>query len=550
MIRLDRGEDAVVVTPPRDQGGAYNCFAQTASCLTESWMWKHRDKKNKNIKIEDLEMSATTSTIDGLLYGVNRVANITKQDELHKFNVNGGGSVCDVVNAVSKRGSYCPRSANIYESKIKSKDEKSPDNDSKNYQKTVLEFIQNILNVHKNLTNASADTNDEFSVKRAEEARKTLSMLKNMYIQLVEEIAKGKTESEIKIQLKKELEKINSSHQCADCAISNQSEKTLISQVDSLIKVSEQLNGEGESGEIFKNFIRTMAEKDPYNALPELIRAISAPSCLDQKNEIKIDPKPFCKEYVFSKFSEPLDYKDSRKLTEQYFYYQKIAKNKYQQLKVKNISEQEFVNNFMKEKYGNYQEKFFNSPQEKVFLEHMPVTSKIYNSDNIAKSLRDKIIPSITSKDKMPVGIGFCAGVLYDRWIDTRGRVANCPVKDGHGPHAATIIGIRPNKSGLGCQYLFRNSFSYRDNMGKYDEVNKRKVCGQWTEYDKRKEYSVQKSKTPQQIQAERDILDCDNGNLWIDESALLSNTYSLSVMTQGNFKTKEKVRDYLDQNF
>ena len=298
MIRLDRGEDAVVVTPPRDQGSAYNCFAQTASCLTESWMWKHRDKKNKNIKIEDLEMSATTSTIDGLLYGVNRDANITKQDELHKFNVSGGGSVCDVVNAVSKRGSYCPRSANIYESKIKSGDEKSPDNDSKNYQKTVLDFIQNILNVHKNLTNASADTNDEFSAKRAEEARKTLSMLKNMYIQLVEEIAKGKTETEIKIQLKKELERINSSHQCADCAISNQSEKTLISQVDSLIKVSEQLKGDGDTSDIFKNFIRTMAEKDPYYALPELIRAISAPSCLDQKNEIKINPKPFWSSFL------------------------------------------------------------------------------------------------------------------------------------------------------------------------------------------------------------------------------------------------------------
>ncbi len=548
MIRLDRGEDATVLNAPRNQAGAMNCFAQTASCMVEGWMWKNNGSKQKNSKIEDYEVSTMVATIDGLVYGIKKHTEDNESDDLDvkhakKFNVNGGGSICDVVNAFSQKGSYCPRHANIYEANLKTG--KTPDQDLNQVQKKFFDFLQAVLSIQMDLEDA---TNRVDSVVIPKESLKTLQMLKEMFLKLVKEISEGKSESEIRVALKNELYQLNQKHKDTNCDYTDAKEKELISQVNDMITFANQDTVSGNSKELFTNFIKSMADKTPLESLPDLMRALVAPKCLNKENEIKINPKPFCEETLTSQLVG-LNYKDSEKLYEKSKYFEELARTQYQTLKSKiKVTEAQYVQNFVRKKYSEYYQNLMNTSAEKVYLKRMPVTEKLNNSDSVAKAMRAKILPSITGSKKLPVGIGYCSGILFNRWLDTRGLPQSCEKKDGHGPHASAIIGVRPNQNGQGCQYLIRNSFSMAGQMDGYNENERRKVCGEWVQYEKRKNYSVQKSKSKEQIQAERDKLDCDNGNLWIDESALLSNTYSISVMTRG-YEVKSKVQRLIDKN-
>ncbi len=567
MVRLDRGEDATVRTPPRNQYGAYNCFAQAASCLTEAWMWKH--KKNKNTKIEDLEMSTMVATVEGLKYALKRKT----EDNSHKsigqalfekqkadtaeLNLNeassfdalaidleGGGKICNAINAVSMIGSYCPRKASILETSMKSDPLKKPDQDPNQIQVHIFNFLQGIFKVQLSLEKSAYE-------KNSSESLRSIEKLKNMYVSLLKDVSNS-TENNLKSKLKNQLALLKAQHGQEGCEAADKNENELIQQINEMLTFTEGLPEKDQPKDLLKNFIKIMAESDPLEALPQLIRALVAPECLDPKNEVKLDPKPFCHQYDFPKKSDRLEYKDQKQLDGKLQYFLDIARTQYKTKKIKNVSEQVYVTENANQQYFKYLAKLMNSNEHKTYENRMPVTEKVYNSGTTGDALRTLILPNIIS-NRIPVGMTICSTVLVNRWFDSRSKSELCSEDKnfGQGPHSVAVIGARPNRNGQGCQYLVRNSFGFADSMGDYNENLRRQVCDEWVQYEKRKDYSVQKSKTPEQIQAERDRLDCDNGNLWIDESALISNTYSVSVMENGyKLKTRAKsVGHTVDKN-
>ena len=137
-----------------------------------------------------------------------------------------------------------------------------------------------------------------------------------------------------------------------------------------------------------------------------------------------------------------------------------------------------------------------------------PKTIRLYEQKNISngiKSIQNLINSKLNEKNPSPIGISFCHKVLKDRDVSSLspiGRVDTDKCGAGaRGIHTAPIVGRRlvkfkdtDGKEYPFCQFLVRDSYGTS--------------CAN---------YPDDPEITPSKV--------CENGQIWVDESALLTNT-------------------------
>lgn len=171
---------------------------------------------------------------------------------------------------------------------------------------------------------------------------------------------------------------------------------------------------------------------------------------------------------------------------------------------LQSVSSVQFINKLLEKVCSN----------NKIPLNNIPVPPKItkvsdYNNqlEGMAK-VRDKINQRLDMKVPQPIGVGFCRDVFFNRdlkSVSDSGKLISGKCKE---PHAAMIVGRRilEYKDGAEtkkvCQFLIRDSHGSSCNAYKNDP-----------------------SSNPPEV--------CENGQVWVDEDALLENT--INVVHIGN---------------
>lgn len=163
-----------------------------------------------------------------------------------------------------------------------------------------------------------------------------------------------------------------------------------------------------------------------------------------------------------------------------------------------------FTNKIMEDLCGNNQKSLASLPDV--------VKKQAKNYKNHAAAMNDfrpYINERLNQKNPLPIGINYCKKVLKDRdanGITDSGILSNQNCPDD--AHASVIVGRRllkykdGNKINTICQYLVRNSYGSSCNS-----------------YDKYEADGI-----PSKPGGEKPKI-CENGQIWVDENALLKNT-------------------------